>query len=415
MNRTLAPSIKPIVEINTHFPVSSNNLFLIKSEEGVFKLDIIYPNAGQVNHPNKFLVAMTTNLILSGNDRKSASDISNEIDGLGGFVFKSSDFYNTSITIYGLNEHLASSLKIVKDAIDSVTFPEEEIIVYKRNRLSELKINLQKTAYIASKAINRLLLGTGHDISFETTEDIIQSTERQDIIDFKSQYFTNPYFIFTGSESSPIESILKINNFGIHPFNYFSHKDMLPMEGDLKSEIIARESNQNSIRYGMIWPERGHEDYFKLSLLNLIFGGYFGSRLMKNIREDKGLTYGIHSSLTPYNDFSLFKISCEYNSQFTDKLRQEISNEIIRLQNELVSEDELITAKNYLLGAMLRSFDGAFPISEKFKQFIDSNLSNNYYDDYFKAINDISSEDLMKIANNYLQEKSLVYCIVGAQ
>lgn len=413
INRALAPEIKTISEIKTNFPISENNLFKIKSEEGVFKLDIIFPEAGQVKGKNKFAIAMAINLLLSGNENITAAEIAEKIDALGGFVFKSSDFYNASITIYGLNEYINETIQIVKNAIDTVSFPVEEVEIYKRNRLSELNISLQKTSYLAGKGINRLLLGTEHDISFETTEEIISKTNRNEIIDFKINHLNNPYFIFTGSENTEIESILKNNNFQISGYTYQAHTDMKPMPLDENKLFIEKSSTQNSIRYGAIWPKRGHKDYFKLSLLNLILGGYFGSRLMKNIREDKGLTYGIHSSLTPYNDFSMFKISCEYNSNSTNELQTELNFEINRLKTELIGNEELTTAKNYLLGAMLRSFDGAFPISEKFKQFQDSNLDQDYYQQYFKAINDTSSKDLLEAANNYLKENTLTYCIAG--
>ncbi len=413
INRALAPEIKTISEIITNFPESNNNLFKINSEEGVFKLDIIFPEAGQIKEKNKFAIAMAINLLLSGNDNETSAEIAEKIDALGAFVFKSSDYYNASITVYGLNEYINETIEIVKNAIDSVNYPIEEVNIYKRNRLSELNINLQKTSYLAGKGINKLLLGNEHDISFETTEEIINNTDRTELITFKIKHLNQPYFIFTGSEQTPVESILIKNSFKIGDYSYRSSIDMSPKTSFEKEIFIKKSSTQNSIRYGTIWPKRGHEDYFKLSLLNLILGGYFGSRLMKNIREDKGLTYGIHSSLTPYNDFSLFKISCEYNANFTEQLKSEINLEINRLKNELVGIEELITAKNYLLGAMLRSFDGAFPISEKFKQFQDSNLEKDYYQKYFKAINEITNNDLIQVANNYLNENTLTYCIAG--
>lgn len=413
LNRTNPPNTAVISEINTHFPESDTNLFKIHSEEGVFKLDIIYPDAGQVNGKNKFAIAMAINLLLNGDDNKKADEIAESIDALGGFVFKSSDFYNASVTIYGLNEYINEIIQIVKNAVDTANYPQSEIDIYKRNRLSELEINLQKTSYLAGKGINRLLLGDEHDISFETTEAIIHSTKREELLQFKNRHLSTPYFIFTGSATTPIEEILQENHFVISHREHRSHIDM-PINGGLeKSLFIHKNATQNSIRYGAIWPKRGHKDYFKLSLLNLILGGYFGSRLMKNIREDKGLTYGIHSSLTPYNDFSLFKISCEYNSKFTKELQFELDLEINRLKNELIDNSELITAKNYLLGAMLRSFDGAFPVSEKFKQFQDSNLQKDYYQSYFRAINETTSEDIKEVANNYFKENTLTYCIAG--
>ncbi|MES2618786.1 MAG: insulinase family protein [Bacteroidota bacterium] len=414
MNRSIAPDIKPILSIDTRFPDSTNNLFRINSEEGVSKLEIVFPSAGQAGISNKFALGMAVNLLLSGNANKSAADIANEIDALGGYVFKSADYYSSGITIYGLNENISKILEIVKNAFDTVDYSENEIEIYKRNRLSELNINLQKTSFLAGRGINQMLCGVEHSISFKLTEEIINSTSREDLLTAKNTLFQSPYFIFTGSASAPVQEMLESNGFTIGEFNETLHKDEVPISENVKEQMILKEgSTQNSLRMGCVFPERSHPDYFKLSLLNLVLGGYFGSRLMKNIREDKGLTYGIQSSITPYNNFSLFKISCEYNAQFNDELRTEIGNEIARLKNELIGDEELTVAKNYFLGVLLRSFDGAFQISEKFKGAMDSNIDKSYYNSYFKAINTISADDLLKTANNYFKENTLSYCLAG--
>jgi predicted Zn-dependent peptidase len=160
-------------------------------------------------------------------------------------------------------------------------------------------------------------------------------------------------------------------------------------------------------------PSRIHEDYFKISLTNLILGGYFGSRLMKNIREEKGLTYGIHSSITPFRTYSLFKISSECNAQLTNEVKNEIEIEIKNLQTVLVSKEELQTAKNYLIGSLLRNFDGPFNIADRFKSNLDLKGREGFYKDYFKAIHQTSSEDILACANNYFDFNSLKYCISG--
>jgi predicted Zn-dependent peptidase len=171
--------------------------------------------------------------------------------------------------------------------------------------------------------------------------------------------------------------------------------------------------NQNSLRFGKQLPGRNHTDYYALTLFNLVLGGFFGSRLMKNIREDKGLTYGIHSAITPFKTYSIFKISSECNNSLTDVVKTEILNEIKILQTELIGEDELNIAKNYFKGALLRNFDGAFNIADRFKASIESGASKTYYEDLFKQIDAIPAELIRTIANNYFEIESLNYCVAG--
>ncbi len=205
------------------------------------------------------------------------------------------------------------------------------------------------------------------------------------------------------------------NSFSSNDLALKFSEEIIGTSEDHIEEFIPKEgSSQNSIRLGKILPSRDNKDYFKISLVNLILGGYFGSRLMKNIREEKGLTYGIHSSIVPFKCFSLFKISSECNSTLTDQVKKEILKEIELLQTELVNEDEIITAKNYLIGALSRNFDGAFNISERLKSSIDLNLPANFYQDYFTAINQITPTDIRDCAYNYFELSSFKYCVSGA-
>ena len=413
MNRQLAPEIKSIRSIKTGFPVNDQNIFRLNSEEGVFKLEIVFPSAGYGSIENKFHGLYATDLLLSGTASKTAHKIAEEIDTLGGFVFKGCDYYSASVTIFGINENLPRLLHIVKDAVDNCVFSQSELEVYKSRKLSELNINLSKTNYLANRSINCLVMGDSHPYSRYSTEDTINSVDSQALKAYKELYFRMPYFIFTGQESTPLEEILSNAGFLQTQYLPLSSPDTQPSEKGTEEVIAKAGSTQNSIRMGKMLPSRKHKDYFTISLFNLILGGYFGSRLMKNIREEKGLTYGIHSSITPFKDYSLFKISSECNSKLSLQVKQEIFNELHRLQNHLVEIEEFTVAKNYLLGALARSFDGAFNISERLKAHLDLQSDNEYYTRYFDAINSISPEEILSCANNYFSIDTLKYCVAG--
>jgi len=240
----------------------------------------------------------------------------------------------------------------------------KELEVYKLRKISELNININKTNYLANRSINKLLLGDKHPYSHSSSETLINEIQRDDLLSFNKKYLVKPYFIFTGSDQTQIENILIHSGFEIYNLLFHEHRPSIEIPETLEEEFIHKPgSTQNSLRLGKILPSREHPDYFTISMVNLILGGYFGSRLMKNIREEKGLTYGIHSSITPFKNFSLFKISSECNNILTEQVKEEINKEILKLQTELIDNEELITAKNYLLGALSRNFDGAFNIS----------------------------------------------------
>lgn len=413
MNRQIAPEIREINHINTGFPKSDENVYKLRSEEGVFKLEMVFPNAGYGVPEGKFERIYAMDLLLSGTNDKSAHQIAEEIDALGAYVFKSCDYYTSSLTLFGLNENFERILRIAKQSADACSFREEELNTYKLKKISELNINLNKTSFLANRRINQMLFGSKHPYALQSTEEAIRSVQASALSAFKASELQNPYFIYTGPSDIPVKEILSDAGFSNHGNPNFNTLDPDPVPELCDSFYEKKGSTQNSLRFGKILPSREHPDYFKINMFNLILGGFFGSRLMKNIREEKGLTYGIHSSVNPFRSYSLFKISSECNNKLSDTVKAEIIKEIKALQEAPVAEDELKVAKNYLSGVLLRSFDGAFSISERLKVFLELKSRDDYYQRYFESISSISAKDIQETANNYFNPDTLSYCIAG--
>jgi predicted Zn-dependent peptidase len=172
---------------------------------------------------------------------------------------------------------------------------------------------------------------------------------------------------------------------------------------------------QNAIRIGRQLFNRKHPDFREMQLLNLVLGGYFGSRLMKNIREDKGLTYGIYSTIEAYPYDACWYIDTEMNNDLCEHGVIEIFKEIAKLRNELIGEKELNTAKNYLLGSFLRSIDGPFSLADRFKILKDFDLEYQYFYEFVQIIKKTTAERLMELAQKYFKEEDLTTVIVGSK
>lgn len=413
MNRKTAPDIQTIASLKTGFPDAEKNLFGIISEEGVFKLEIVFPDAGYGLIEDKFCGVYAMDLLLSGTATKTAHQIADAIDEIGGFVFKSCDYYTSSLTVYGMNEKLEQVLSIVKSASDNCVFDRNELNIYKSKKISELNINLEKTNFLANRRINQILFGSQHPFALASTEEKIKQTNATILSEYRSKYLKSPYFIFTGSDSIDVSGILENTGYTLNDYIPGKNMEIMPEREDLDPFVQKKGATQNSMRIGKLLPGRDHPDFFVMSLFNLILGGYFGSRLMKNIREEKGLTYGIHSGITPFKSYSVFKISSECNKDLSKEVQTEIEKEIRKLQDDLLDSEELMIAKNYMAGALLRNFDGAFNISERFKAFVELDTRAGYYNEYFDAIRNISATDIRECANNYFQLNTLKYCISG--
>jgi zinc protease len=170
---------------------------------------------------------------------------------------------------------------------------------------------------------------------------------------------------------------------------------------------------QSSIMIGKRTINKNHHDFLGLSILNTILGGYFGSRLMANLREKNALTYGIYSSLSSLLQTGSFTISANLNTSMIEKAIRQIYKEIEILQQKLVPAKEFEMVKNYLSGEMLRAFDGPMAVSEIFLDVLPYGLDLGYYQKYFDTLKTIKSETIRDLANKYFEKQSFVEVIAG--
>lgn len=177
--------------------------------------------------------------------------------------------------------------------------------------------------------------------------------------------------------------------------------------------IEKEDAVQSALRMGKPMFNKTHPKFAALQVVNTILGGYFGSRLMKNIREDKGYTYGIGSGLVSKVEGGYWVISSEVGSDVCGNALKEIKKELSILCNELVSEEELSLVKNYKLGQLLKNCDGAFSLSDRFVGLLMYDLDYSYYDNYVKVINEITPQNIIKLCQEYLNPDTFLQLVVG--
>lgn len=169
---------------------------------------------------------------------------------------------------------------------------------------------------------------------------------------------------------------------------------------------------QGAIRIARPFPNRHHPDFMKVMVLNTVLGGFFGSRLMANIREDKGYTYGIHSYVQNHIRQSAWVISTEAGRDVCEATIEEIHKEMKKLRKEKIDADELLLVRNYLVGTILGDLDGPFHIMGRWKNLVLNNLEQSYFYDSVKTIKTISAEELKELANKYLVPEDFYELVV---
>ena len=364
----------------------------------------------------KNLVAATTNFLLrNGTSKRSAFQINEHFEYYGSFLNRACGNEIATITLHCLTKHVKELLPVVKELITDSVLPQQELDIYKQNMKQRLKVSLKKSDFVASRLIDVYLYGENHPYGkFSRAEDF-DAIERQQLIDFYKEYYQQGKLIIfvAGKLPADIESVVN-QNFGDLPNTTKSTKKIIINQSEQKKFRITNDAEgmQGSIRIARPFPNRHHPDFLKVQMLNALFGGFFGSRLMSNIREDKGYTYGIHSYLQSHVHDSAWVISTEAGKDVCEATIAEVYKEMKDLREELVEEDELLLVRNYMMGGILGDLDGPFQIIARWKNYVLNNLTEKYFYDSINTIKTISAEELQGLAQKYLQADDFYELVV---
>ncbi len=423
LDRTIAPEFKTIEKIDiinaaeqrldNGVPVYSINA----GSQELTKVEFIF-SAGMYYQDRTLLASTTNTLLEAGTTKRNALQLSEHIDFFGSFLELEVGQDYACVTIYSLNKYLNESLAFAEEILKDSIFPQSEIDIHLANRKQKHLINQGKVSSLSRRKFTELLFGAQHPYGIDARTEDFDTLKQSDIINFfKDHYsFKNCFIVAAGNLPKDLHKVLN-DHFGKENWGSASPAQSKPAVLNTTSErkVLVEKSDaiQSAIKIGRVLFNKTHEDYFKFQVLNTILGGYFGSRLMANIREDKGYTYGIGSGLTSLVHSGYFSISTEVGSDVTKNALEEIYKEINILRNDLVSTEELETVRNYILGQFLRSVDGPFALAEKFIAVKEFGLDYSYYANYFKAVKNVTPQDIHEMANKYLQEKDLIECVAG--
>jgi predicted Zn-dependent peptidase len=169
---------------------------------------------------------------------------------------------------------------------------------------------------------------------------------------------------------------------------------------------------QSAIRIARPFPNRKHPDFQKVLVLNNVLGGFFGSRLMGNIREEKGYTYGIYSYLMNFTSESGWIVSTEAGRDVTPDTVKEIYFEMQQLRDELIDDEELMMTRNSMIGTILGDLDGPFQVIGRWKNMILNNVDDGYFDRGVEIIKTITAKELQELANKYLVQDAFYELVV---
>jgi len=386
------------------------------TKNDILRIDVLF-DSGRWTEPSKLIAESAGKLFKSGTEKLSAFELNEKIDFYGSTIRATSGYNTFTVSLYCMNRYLEPSLQLLKTCLTEIIFPEPEIALLKQNATSKLKVSREKTDYLADEAFRSAIYGDDHPYGYETTEENIEGVNRTLLqqfyhTDIQPQYCT--IFIagsYTNHKIKLIDTYLGKwkNENPVRPQKEF----FINTTQEKQIRVPKEKSVQASIVIGKTFFNKHHEDYAAFILLNTVFGGYFGSRLMSNIREDKGLTYGIYSGLSTLKHNGFFSIHTDTNVDTLPLCLGEIYKEMARLQKEPIPQDELNLARNYLLGKFLSKTDGPFNRMEIFKSYFIENIDIHKFEEFAETIKGADAVSLQRLAQKYFLKESMIEVIAG--
>ena len=415
LNRKEQPQLTPIENIDFIEPlvydITENvKLFFMKEVPNETCRIDLYFDAGNIRS-YEGIPSFVNALLLSGTKDKTATQISNEIDALGGFIDSGISAENSVFSLYCLRENAIKLIQLIVDSIDNVAFHEKEVDELLADKKQAFLTNMEKVSYICQREFQQKLFNSSHVYSKIADESYYENVSIHSLKKFFHDHYQNGLtkVVLVGNLQQDevddiIDTVGKWAKLGETTFE----SDVQNLPGTFNVE--KPNAVQSAIRVGRILFNKKHKDYNDFLVLNTIFGDYFGSRLMANIREDKGYTYGIGSMVAEYNNIGYFLIATEVGTEVKDATLLEIQNEIQRLKTEFVGREELALVKNYLLGQLLKSADGPYSMTDLFLSAEAQGFDLEFYNKAIHDLNNITPDRIQELAKKYLiwEEMSVV-------
>jgi zinc protease len=364
------------------------------------------------------LAEMTATMVRTGTAQHSSREIEELLRGLGADLSVNAGQDNSSISFAGLSDHAEPLLQLMNELAREATFPAAEFERERRQKLEEVKLERTQPGFLAGERLRKVLFG-GHPYSqISPTEEQVAAYTRDELKSVYRDFYTpeNAILILVGdfdaaSMQRRAEKVFG-NWTGKKPAALESAEPPVP-KGRRVYLVDLPGSVQTQILCGCHAITRQNPDWIKLGLTNSLYGGAFNSRLVMNIREDKGYTYSPRSGVNPLRQYGYFSVSAAVRNDVVAASLTEIFYELDKLRSVPVPEPELLDAQNYLTGVFSMGLATQSGLLSQISTLALNDLPDDYLETYREKVRALKPEDVMSAARTYFDSANMQIVVVG--
>lgn len=398
-----------------HEVANGTKIYAINCPEyEVVRLSFVF-HAGTITQLHPFTASATANMLAEGTAALTSQQIAERLDYFGSYFDINIDRDYSYITFCSLSKFFMQTAEVIEQVILHPTFPTEEIDTYRAKRKQQLAIERRKVETIAREKFANAIFGKSHPYGVSYSEEAYDTLSRKNIAEHYKRCYTAESCIVVCSGNISPEVLARIESIAskLHSAGNAQTISLPPFETCHNIRHQHDGAVQSSIRMGRLLFPRTHEDFIPMQVLSTVLGGYFGSRLMQNLREQHGYTYGAFCAMVNFQHTGYLALATQVGSEVTEDALQQIALEIERLQNDKVSEQELALVKNIMAGELMRILDGPFGIADVTTENILCGFDNSHIQEHLQRIRATTPEELRDLAQRYLAAEDLVRVVVG--
>lgn len=396
--------------------------YFVDNHINLLRLDIVF-EAGSALQSKRMQTAAAIQLISEGTRHHTAQEIAEFLDFRGIVLEKTNDSVTSQLTVYTLSRYLDDLLPILYEMLTEPLYSQDEFEVFISKRRQRMQSDWQKTSYVARNHFWEHLYGFSHPLGGYAVPDDLDVLTVEDVREFHNRYhrLSQSRLVVSGHVTSEVLQAVD-GCFSQMPWISPVMTQLPSPCADTAAGLFQYEmphAVQNTLRVGRLLPFRWDDvRYAQFMVLSTLLGGYFGSRLMSNLREDKGFTYGIHAMTQVNRGSILFYILTDVAADKSQEALGEIMKEIARLREEPVPEEELQLVRNTMLGDFMRSIDGVFECAERYGQMCDSDIDERFTDNFMAVLTEgnphfVTPAVLQTLAQQILDDNSLLQISAG--